>query len=321
MKSGGKIREYSTSAPYKYSRLRRYRFMILKYPQDSEIWRDRDQANIRPDYQEKTFPRTPNWNDEPFIWDEPEPEIGAMEESAEAQRQRAPYENRPRQVGMEILAIYKPFHLYPKDEWGVLFFEKKMLNFCNRLMPYFQSLGLGFTPPIAKKMITYAVARHEFLHYLHELESLELEMTKGGQVYIPYFNSVYERTYPGSNCVEETVATVSQWDNNVMRTSVGVQQYWRYVISCMPAPAYSNAANFDHEDIRPTEDKLVAQANQCNPSPTIIPQVWGSLPRPYVQPWTRYENVQWMMMRSGGGIFAAQLGGRALRKTMQIYHV
>jgi hypothetical protein len=180
---------------------------------------------------------------------------------------------------------------------------------------------LGFSISAAKKMIIYSVARHEFMHYLHELKTLDLEMTKGGQIYIPYFNNVYSRTYPGPNCIEETIATTWQWDNNVMRTPADLQGYWRKLISTIPANAYSNAANFDHETIRPIEDKLVAQANQCNLSPILIPPVWGSLPRPYVQPWTRYENVQWMMTQSAGGVLASQFHGKVLRKTMQIYHV
>ena len=65
----------------------------------------------------------------------------------------------------------------------------------------------------------------------------------------------------------------------------------------------------------------MAQANQCNPNPVGVQPIWGSLPHPYVQPWTRYENGQWMMAQSSGGILASQLGGNALRNTMQIYHI
>jgi hypothetical protein len=291
----------------------------VKIPTDAEIWRDRDYDDRHREIEVKQFHITPNLNNEPFVWDDYESERESFEDSDEANRQRAPFGNRPRQTGMELLAIYKPFHLYPEGEWGVLFFEKPMLQFCNRLMPHFHNLG--FTPTTAKKMITYALARHEFMHYLHELKTFDLEMTKGGQVYIPYFNNVYKRTYPGPDCIEETVATVGQWDNNVMRTPVDLQLYWKHVIGTIPALAYSNAANFDHETIHPTEDKLVSQANQCNPNPAVVQPVWGSLPRPFVQPWTRYENVQWMMTQSAGGILASQLGGNALRNTMPIYHV
>jgi hypothetical protein len=282
--------------------LRKVPVFDIKIPTESEIWRERDSHYDDPNNDEI------GTNDIPIPWDSLEPEREIFENKNEANR-----------VGMELLAIYKPFHLYPKGEWGVLFFEKPMLNFCNRLMPQFQSLH--FTPTTAKKMITYAVARHEFMHYLHELKTFDLEMTKGGQVYIPYFNNVYKKTYPGSDCIEETVATVWQWDNNVMRTTIDLQSYWRYVISTIPDLAYSNGAKYDHETIRDTEDKLVAQASQCNISPISTPPIWGSLPRPYVQPWTRYENVQWMMTQSAGGVLAAQLGGKAIRNTMQIYHV
>jgi hypothetical protein len=220
---------------------------------------------------------------------------------------------------MELLAIYKPFHLYPQNEWGVLFFEHNMLRFCNSQLPFFSSLGISRLNTI--KIITYSVARHEFTHYLHELKAFDLEMIKGGQVYIPYFNNVYKRTYPGLDCIEETVATLWQAENNVIRYYPKLQCHWRKIINNIPALAYSNAASYDRASIHDVEDLLVAQANQCNPTPLSTLPVWGSLPRPYVQPWTRYENVQWMMTQSAGGILASQLGGNALRNTMQIYHV
>jgi len=294
--------------------LRKVPVFDIKIPTEAEIW---DERNFNEDNSEHH--RENPGDNIPLIWDDLEPESEPFEESDEANRQRAPFGDRPRQTGMELLAIYKPFHLYPQGDWGVLFFERSMLNFCNRHLPFFHYLGLSTTA--AKKMITYSVARHEFMHYLNELKALDLEMTKSGQVYIPYFNNVYKRTYPGKDCIEETVATVWQWDNNVMRTPVDLQNFWRKVISTIPALAYSNGAKFNHETIRDTEDKLVAQANQCNVSPISTPPLWGSLPRPYVQPWTRYENVQWMMTQSAGGILASQLGGNALRNTMQIYHV
>lgn len=253
------------------------------------------------------------------IWEELEPESETFEESDEAIRQREPYGQRRRQVGVELLAIYRPFHLYPKRDWGVLFFERSMVYFCRRLLGNF--LSLGYHPVTAKKMIAYAIARHEFVHYLNELKSLELELLKGGQVYLPYLNNVYKATYPNAECIEETVASTWQWDNTIMRSPAYLRNFWRNVIKSCPFDAYKNGGNLDGEDVQPIEDRLVAQSNYCAIYPKNIAPVWGALPRPYVQRWTRYENVQFMMTRSAGGKLASQLNAGPIRKTIQIYHV
>lgn len=253
------------------------------------------------------------------VWEQLEPEPEIFEESDEALRQRLPYGQRKRQVGVELLAIYRPFHLYPKGDWGVLFFERSLIQFCKRLLPYF--LYMGCQPSTTKKMITYAIARHEFTHYLNELKTLELELLKGGQVFLPYLNNIYKATYPNVDCIEETVACVWQWDNTIMRSPAYLRDFWRGVIKSCPFDAYRNGSKLDSEDVRPIEDRLLAQSNSCAIHPNPVPTVWGTLPRPYVQPWTRYENVDFMMTRSGGGKFASQLNAGPLRKTIQVYHV
>ena len=253
------------------------------------------------------------------MWEQIEPELQAFEESDEASRQREPYGQRQRQVGIELLAIYRPFHLYPKGDWGVLFFERAMINFCRWLFPYF--LYVGYPPYTAKKMITYAIARHEFTHYLNELKAFESELTRGGQIFLPYLNSVYKATYPNNDCIEETVACVWQWDNAIMRSPANLRDLWRKVIKTCPFDAYRNGGDLDRQDVQPIEDRLSAQSNQCAIHPKNIPPIWGALPRPYVQPWTRYENVYFMMTRSGGGVLASQLNSGPIRKTIQVFHV
>lgn len=253
------------------------------------------------------------------IWEDLQPESEALEDSDEARKQREPYGQRRRQVDVELLAVYRPFHLYPKGDWGVLFFERSVMQFCRRLLPYFHSLG--YSSYAAERMIVYAIARHEFTHYLNELKTLELEMLKGGQVFLPYLNSVYKATYPNADCSEETVACFWQWDNTVMRSPAGLRKLWRKVIQSCPFPAYSEGASLDSEDVRRLEDRLLAQSNYCAVHPHHVPVVWGALPRPYVQPWTRYENVDFMMTQSGGGTLASQLNAGPIRKTIQIYHV
>jgi len=76
----------------------------------------------------------------------------------------------------------------------------------------------------------------------------------------------------------------------------------------------------DDSSIRDVEDKVAAQTNQIAVSPIFVPRLWGQLPRPYVQPWTRYENVDWTMNRSAGAIWGPILNARPLRRTMKIHH-
>jgi len=66
--------------------------------------------------------------------------------------------------------------------------------------------GLPFSLGYSVKIVVYAVARHEFTHYLFELFALQLELLSGRRFYRPYYDQVYKRTYPTINCVEETVA-------------------------------------------------------------------------------------------------------------------
>ena len=95
----------------------------------------------------------------------------------------------------------------------------------------------------------------------------------------------------------------------------------RRIIKSCPFDAYRNGGTLDSEDVRPVEDQLLAQSNLCAIHPNPVPVIWGTLPRPYVQPWTRYENVDFMMTRSARGKLATQLNASPLRKTIQIYHV
>ena len=54
-------------------------------------------------------------------------------DTVDARRERDGYSGGQRQAGIELLAIYRPFHLYPEGEWGVHFFERAMRWFMNLL--------------------------------------------------------------------------------------------------------------------------------------------------------------------------------------------
>ena len=242
------------------------------------------------------------------------------EETPRSVEERRAFEHRPRRAGVELLAVYLPFHFYPAGHWGIRFFERPMKQFADRLHLEFARRGRKESRTRVLKMTTYAVGRHEFQHYLTELEALDLELKQGRSIYRPYWEHVYKRTYPNADCLEETVATVWKWDNPVIRSPVAVQQIFRDALRRNPFSAYSNGAALDSTSVRTVEDALTAQLSQCVRVPRDPPPVWGSLPRPYVQPWTRYENVRFMMNRSYGGRLGAVLNAGPIRRTIRIYH-
>jgi len=195
-----------------------------------------------------------------------------------------------------------------------------MKQFADRVFLKFRASGRQESRGRVLKMAAYAVARHEFHHYLTELEALDLELKQGRSIYRLYWDQVYKKTYPAADCLEETTASVWQWDNPVIRTPVDVQGIFRDALRRNSSPAYQNGAKLDAKSVRSVEDALMAQLYQCVQKPTNPPPVWGSLPRPYVQPWTRYENVTFSMNRSYGGRLGRILNAGPLRKTIRIYH-
>jgi hypothetical protein len=219
------------------------------------------------------------------------------------------------QTAVELLAVYLPFHFYPDGHWGIRFFERAMWWYTKRLaalhgtIPTFQML----------KIATYSVGRHEFLHYLVELEALDMELKTGRRIYRPYWDKVYGAVYPTPDCLEETVANVWAWDNAAIRSPRALQQVFRSEMG-KTGGAYGAGAKYDAQQVRVLEDRLNAQLLQCAVQPVDAPPVWGGLPRPYVQPWTRYENVSFSMTKSLGGQLSGLLNAGPLRKTIRVFH-
>jgi hypothetical protein len=266
------------------------------------------------------LPRTGTGEVDRDFWDF-EPELENFErETARADGELRPFEDRPTMVGTERLAVYRQFHFYPEDHWGIQFFERPMLEFTNRLHRLAGLRGLTYSWEQILKMATYAVAKHEFTHYLVELDTLGQELRQGQRIYRPYWDNVYKTTYPGPDCLEETVASFWQWANPVIRTPAVRRKLFQDVIRSIQFEAYSRGVDLDSGRVQTEEDKLATQVQKRVRTPSNPPPVWGSLPRPYVQPWTRYENVSFTMTRSAGGRLGRVLNASRLRKTIKIYH-
>ncbi len=258
----------------------------------------------------------------PAEYEEPwtiEPDREDFDISERAAEERGGFATGRTQLATELLAVYLPFHFYPEGAWGVRFFERPVLQFAKMIVRGATKQGLSYSLDYLVKVVVYAVARHEFEHYLTELFALQLELMQGRRFYRPYYDQVYKKTYPTSDCIEETVANYWLFDNAVIRTPIRLQKLFRYLVAKSPG-AYGAADLHNAASIRPVEDRLVSQVNQVVATPSIIPTLWGQLPRPYVQPWTRYENLEWTMNRSAGAILGPILNARPLRRTMRIYH-
>jgi hypothetical protein len=227
-------------------------------------------------------------------------------------------------AGVELLAVYRPFHFYPEDDWGVLFFERPMAMFVNGLARRARSRGQPISRNRLLKIVTYCVARHEFQHYLTELDAFQLELRiHRNRLYKPYWDRAYKKSYPGKDCVEETVANVRLKENPLARSPPIVRTLLQDVIRRTPLACYRNAAGLDARSVHPVEDRLGAQVVSSSPNPASPPPIWGVLARPYFQPWTRYENVPFRMTTSAGRVLCRILNGGMdgpIRKTMRIYH-
>ena len=260
-------------------------------------------------HEEQIWSNLPRDDDEDFERDSPR-----------SNEEKSHYPSSVTRVGIELLAVYLPFHFYPAGSWGIRFFEKPMERFVSMLESLLRRRGFVYSWDEVLRLTTYAVARHEFTHYLVELEALDLELKQGRSIYLPYQRGVYAPNYPGMDCLEETVASFWSWDNETIRSPADLRETVRNTIRMLHGTAYAAGGYLDREKIRPVEDALAAQLRQTVARPASPPPVWGALPRPYVQPWTRYENVSFTMNRSAGGKLAGWLGPKQPRKTIRIYH-
>jgi hypothetical protein len=120
-----------------------------------------------------------------------------------------------------------------------------MVRFTDRLNAACHSSGLHYSWEHVLKMAGYAIARHEFVHYLTELQALDAELKGRGRIYRPYWDGVYKRTYPGAECLEETVANTWCWDNKVITHRAAFRDVFRTIIGTSVPDCYKNGLKLD----------------------------------------------------------------------------
>ena len=190
-----------------------------------------------------------------------------------------------------------------------------MESHSKRIFHYFKRRRINHRPKWCLKAAFYAVARHEFFHYLTDLTSLQYEVQMGRSTYIPYKKIVKPQLEKIDQQIEETVADYWYLNNTVVRKD---KKIWEKMNLKHRTNSYRRGAIINDSNRKDLEYEIVAQMLQCTPNPSQVPKVWGSLPRPYVQPWTRYENVRWMTDRGVGGTIANRVNSNPLKTTITI---
>ena len=181
---------------------------------------------------------------------------------------------------------------YPEGHWGIRL-ERPMWAFASRLAKLYPSIPRRQLLKIA----VYGVARHEFCQLPHRTSGFAIRVAgTPPPVWRLDFDDVYAPAYPGPDCFEETIANVWASDDPALRTPRALQEVIRGELR--RAPGHTAQAL-----ISTRSTSSVGGLSQCADSPIgdqagVRTDRWGVLARPYVQPWTRYENVSFTMTRS-----------------------
>ena len=116
--------------------------------------------------------------------------------------------------GFEALAWYAPISFFGESQWGIYFHEPRFWGFCRNLqrqLPNSTLLGIA-------KDVYRTLDQHEAFHAATELFSLIAQDHSnsygshfGPDLYPTYFHNHYLPTWGQRSCIEESLATASQF--------------------------------------------------------------------------------------------------------------
>lgn len=116
-----------------------------------------------------------------------------------------------KQNGFEAVALYAPIHFFGKDKWGVYIHERRFYGLCWSIFVLLGKPDWNILVADVHK----ALMHHEYFHSSVELFSLVFEdfasFPGSPCVYDEYFNQVYQPSYPADNCLEERLATATEF--------------------------------------------------------------------------------------------------------------
>jgi len=131
-----------------------------------------------------------------------------------AERHEAEAMESFRKTGFEALAWYAPISFFGEHQWGIYFHEPLFWGFCRNLQRQIPNAGLlGIAKDIYRTL-----DQHEAFHAATELFALiaqDHSNSYGGSfgpdLYPTYFHAHYLPTWGHQACIEEALATASQF--------------------------------------------------------------------------------------------------------------
>lgn len=143
--------------------------------------------------------------------------------------------------GWECLGWYHGFHQHPfSGGWGIYLRVDRIAALAEALTNRRHSPSLVPLPGEAcYRQLLAAVTRHEEFHFAAEVFALQVEERSGRPTRRRYERSVYATAFPGSDCIEEALATAAA------RIGVSPQLMDAYdLISSSLPPAYAQYRDF-----------------------------------------------------------------------------
>lgn len=133
---------------------------------------------------------------------------------AMAERHETDAEESVRRHGFEAIAWYAPISFFGPDQWGIYFHEPRFWGYCSLLQ---KRLGSATLLGVARDVFN-SLDRHEAFHAATELFALVSQDQSnsygnpfGNDLYPTYFRAHYTPTWGQPNCLEESLATASQF--------------------------------------------------------------------------------------------------------------
>lgn len=165
--------------------------------------------------------------------------------------------------GIDAVALYAPVHFFGDKKWGVYIHERRFFGLCFAIH---EELGGrtetwdGLVADLHKVLL-----RHEYFHSAVELFALMFEDVAGPLddstcAYKSYFDSIYTTCFPETDCLEESLATASEFCPRF--STVGFTRALKSITLRMPI-AYSNWRKYARaNEYQKGEQALAAEIRQ-----------------------------------------------------------
>lgn len=107
----------------------------------------------------------------------------------------------------ERIAFYRPWH-FDSVDWGIYYNAPALIALAHRYL-FFGKTNGSSVPEDAKaaRVIVFELLRaHELFHFHFEQSATRREVESNRPLYVNYTRNVYQKAWPGQDCVEESLA-------------------------------------------------------------------------------------------------------------------